>query len=65
MTVGCWSGSPSDLRALVAQDEGWPESEGAELLRRRPGLVAVLDLVDAHMVFHAERLVEVVERWSK
>ena len=39
-TVGCYRDKPlADLKALVAQDEGWPEARGEEVARRRPGLL--------------------------
>ena len=47
--VGCWTGTIDDLRTLIAQDEGWPEAEGDEITRRRPGLQAALALIDAHV----------------
>ena len=49
LRVGCWIGTIDDLRTLVAQDEGWPEAEGEEVALRRPGLQAVLALIDAHV----------------
>ena len=45
--VGCWEGTPDDLRALVAKDRGWPAAEGEEIKRRRPLLEAALTLVAA------------------
>ena len=63
VTVGCWSGTSAELRALALSDE-WPESRGDEIVKRRPGLLAVCDLLDAHQVFHADKLVAVQERWG-
>ena len=45
--IGCWAGTTTELRAMVASDEGWPEARGDECARRRPGLLGVADLVDA------------------
>ena len=51
--LGCWSGTPDQLRALIAQDNGWPEAEGDEIDRRRPYLEAALALCEVHMADHA------------
>lgn len=48
MQIGCWSGTPEDLVALIAKDDGWPEAEGVEITRRRPYLELVL--AHAHLV---------------
>ena len=45
--IGCWAGTTTELRAMVASDEGWPEARGDECARRRPSLLGVADLVDA------------------
>lgn len=45
--VGCWEGTPDDLRALIAKDRDWPEAEGEEIKRRRPLLEAALTLIEA------------------
>lgn len=46
LRVGCWSGTVSDLRTLIATDDGWPEATGDEVARRRPGLTGLADLCD-------------------
>jgi len=65
LTVGCWKGTLPELRALVAQDEGWPQARGDEVHRRRPGLLALCDLVEAHQAIHADKLAAVIKRWAK
>ena len=49
MQVGCWSGSPDGLRALIARDDGWPEARGEEVARRRPWLEIALAHADLVM----------------
>ena len=53
LRVGCWTGTTTELRAMVASDEGWPEARGDECARRRPGLLGVADLVDAWLAMEA------------
>ena len=64
LTVGCWSGTPDDLRTLIAQDDGWPEATGDEITRRRPYLTAALALVDLYTADNADALAVVVDRWK-
>jgi len=65
LTVGCWDGTRDQLRELVTQDEGWPQATGDEVARRRPGLLAMLALADAHAEYHADKLAAVIEKWGK
>lgn len=50
-SIGCWSGSIQDLRDLMEDPRNrWPSDpseEGKE--QRRPGLLALADLAEAHM----------------
>lgn len=64
LKVGCWKGTPDQLRALIAQDEGWPEAKGEEVTRRRPYLEAALALCEAHMKDHADVIDNLKERWG-
>ncbi|CAB1000403.1 pentapeptide repeat-containing protein [Corynebacterium diphtheriae] len=64
MQVGCWEGTPEELKALIAQDEGWPEACGKEVLRRRPYLEAVLALCEVHMADHRQVIDDLKERWG-
>lgn len=64
MQVGCWEGTPEELKALIAQDEGWPEARGEEILRRRPYLEAVLALCEVHMADHRQVIDDLKERWG-
>ena len=62
--VGCWGwGALDALRDLIAGTD-WPDAEGAEQDRRRPGLAAVLAIADAHTAYHADALAAVVEHWG-
>ena len=60
--VGCWDGTPDQLRALIAQDKGWPEAEGEEISRRRPYLEAALALCEVHMKDHQNVIEELKEK---
>ena len=62
--VGCWGwGALDALRDLIVGTD-WPDAEGAEQDRRRPGLAAALAIADAHTAYHADALAAVVERWG-
>ena len=62
--VGCWSGTPSELRTLIASDDGWPEATGLEVARRRPFLEVALTLVDLHIARHPDVITELAEQWG-
>lgn len=64
MQVGCWEGTPEELKALIAQDEGWPEARGEEILRRRPYLEAVLALCEVHMADHTQVIDDLKAKWG-
>lgn len=64
MQVGCWSGTPAELKALISQDEGWPEAQGEEILRRRPYLEAALALCEAHMADNVKVIDDLKARWG-
>ena len=64
LSVGCWKGTMEELRVLVSQDEGWPEARGEEVARRRPGLLAMVALAEAHTVLHADKLAAVIVKWG-
>ena len=64
LRVGCWAGTIDGLRTLIAQDDGWPEAEGDEITRRRPGLQAALALIDAHIAMHPNLISELKTKWE-
>ena len=64
LRVGCWTGAIDRLRDIIAQDEGWPEAEGAEITRRRPGLQAAMALGDAHIAVHPNVINELEAKWG-
>lgn len=64
ITLGCWNGTPDQLRDLIAQDQGWPDAEGDEITRRRPYIEAALALCDLHMQDHAETITMLAEKWA-
>lgn len=63
LTVGCWTGTTTELRELIAGDD-WPEATGAEQDRRRPILTALADLCDTHATYHADALKAVQDNWA-
>ncbi|MBC3186383.1 pentapeptide repeat-containing protein [Corynebacterium sp. zg-331] len=65
MRVGCWDGTPSQLRTLIAQDDDWPEAEGNEIPRRRPYLEAALTLCEVHMADQADVIDQLRELWGE
>lgn len=62
--IGCWEGTTSDLRDLIAQDHGWPEATGDQITARRPLLAALADLCDLHAANHKDDLSAVMRRWG-
>ena len=65
LRVGCWVGAIDRLRTIIAQDDGWPEAEGDEITRRRPGLQAALALIDAHIAMHPNVINELKTKWGE
>lgn len=63
LTVGCWTGTTTELRELITGDD-WPEAAGAEQDRRRPILTALADLCDTHATYHADALKAVQDNWA-
>ena len=56
LRVGCWTGTPDLLEALIADDEGWPEAEGDECARRRPGLQSLIGLCRIWITDHPDAI---------
>ena len=56
LRVGCWTGTPDLLEALIADDEGWPEAEGDECARRRPGLRSLIGLCRIWITDHPDAI---------
>ena len=56
LRVGCWTGTPNLLDALIADDEGWPEAKGDECARRRPGLQALIGLCRIWITDHPDAI---------
>lgn len=48
LTIGCWTGTTDELRAMIAKDDDWPEAEGEQIAVRRPALMAAADMCDAY-----------------
>ena len=65
LRVGCWTGTIDGLRTLITQDDNWPEAEGEEITRRRPGLQAALALIDAHVAMHPNVISELKTKWGE
>ena len=63
LDVGCWEGTTTDLRDMIA-GESWPEAIGMEKDRRRPILTTLADLADAQAAYHHDWLQAVVKRWG-
>jgi len=63
MVVGCWEGTPDALEAMIATDEDWPEAEGDECARRRPGLALLVALCRDHIGRHVGVIEDLAARW--
>ena len=64
LTIGCWNGIVDELRALIAQDEGWPEATGENITKRRPILEAIADFCDLHIARHNGLIDDLAKRWN-
>ena len=64
LCIGCWSGTTDELRALIAQDHGWPGATGEEITQRRPLLAVLADMCDAHAAAHQDDIDAVMARWG-
>ncbi len=64
LRVGCWDGTLDEFKALISQDEGWPEARGDEVTRRRPSLQAVAALCEAHMALHPNIIGDLAGKWE-
>ncbi|WP_341741333.1 pentapeptide repeat-containing protein [Trueperella pyogenes] len=62
--IGCWHGTVASLRKLAAQDDGWPEAKGKEILRRRPLLYAIADMCDTHITNHQGLIEQLAKKWG-
>ena len=56
LRVGCWTGTPDLLEDLIAGDDGWPEAEGDECARRRPGLQSLIGLCRIWITDHPDAI---------
>ena len=63
LRVGCWDGTLDEFKALISQDEGWPEARGDEVTRRRPSLAATAALCEAHMALHPNIIGDLAGKW--
>ena len=64
ITVGCFKGTTSELRAVITSDD-WPSECGEEERdRRRPILTALADYADAIAAYHPHLLDATVKKWS-
>ena len=61
LRVGCWTGTPDTLEALIADDDGWPEAEGTECERRRPGPTALIAMCRAWIADHPDAVERAAE----
>ena len=62
LLVGCWTGTPDILDALIAGDEGWPEAQGDECARRRPGLQSLIGLCRTWITDHPDAIAAETKR---
>ena len=61
LQIGCWRGTITELREMIACDDGWPEAVGAQIAERRPMLAALADMADAWAAANPLRLEHVQE----
>lgn len=68
LTIGCWFGTTEELRAMISNDDGWPEAEGEDIDIRRPMLEAAATMCDAYAAAHPDDLADVkaaAKRWEE
>lgn len=64
LTIGCWTGTTTELRELAAGDD-WPDTRDPdEQEALRPVLVGIADLCDAHAARNQKVLDAVIEEWG-
>jgi Pentapeptide repeats (8 copies) len=63
LRVGCWTGTTTELRTLIAANAGWPEAEGDQIVERRPMLAALADMADAWTTTRQADLDAIVAKW--
>lgn len=59
LTIGCWSGTTTELREMIAGDEGWPEAEGEDISVLRPALMAAADMCDTYAASYPDAVAQV------
>ena len=64
LTVGCWSGTTADLRALAAGDDYPSGCDASERARRRPILMSLAAYADVLAAYHRDWLTAVVDTWG-
>jgi hypothetical protein len=70
LRVGCWHRTGpdpvADLRALAESDDPamWPEARGEQIAVRRPGLLALCDLLADNMRRHPDLIARLAKKWS-
>lgn len=69
LTIGCWDGTPSELRGMIAKDEGWPSAEGEEIAVRRPMLEAAADMCESYAASNPDAVADMKSaadsRWEE
>ena len=68
LTIGCWSGTTTELREMIAKDEDWPGAEGEEITERRPMLEAAADMCDSYANANPYAVADVkaaADRWKE
>lgn len=67
LKIGCWHGTLTELREMIAKDTDWPEAQGDEIAYRRPMLEAAADMCEVYAKAHPFALKAVkaaADRWN-
>ena len=64
LRIGCWEGTTTTLRELIAQDDGWPDAQDDQITERRPMLAALADMCDSWAATRTEVLQRIQEKWA-
>ncbi|OLN14879.1 hypothetical protein BUE64_10515 [Corynebacterium diphtheriae subsp. lausannense] len=62
--IGCWDGTPEELKTIISKDDGWIETGGDENHLPCSYLESVLTLCEAHMKNNAKIIEDLKAKWG-
>lgn len=62
--IGCWDGTPEELKTIISKDDGWVETGGDENHLPCAYLESILTLCEAHMKNNAKIIEDLKAKWG-